>query len=536
MAHVGGATAPHGENTVTFAVPLATEKKAVSKRRGRPQVKRTAAEPSTASASLFDFDQSAGVGDSDSDSDDANPFSLSSSSPTAPGASTTKGRTGKGSKYKFTENVARRQERKAESQELTPGGSGGQARGKESLNELVSKKREMFLLEYSLRVKHEEIARLEETSNDRTEDLDQEEQRLKDESASFDRHLKENNLKTMEAMRNADTITKTKLSKAAEAKRLQNEIAALQGDIAHFDDQLAECEKYKEFLDTLRREVEKSPADGDTEESGHASLDYFKDPQTLLDVFKALEEQNMFLIENAQETERVLEAVKQKRRKLESDTEREIEELNQQIQHLTGQISKVRSRASERKNQSRAKAAPKASPGRTATNAWKARPEAELVDLDGEAGTQLLNDLRDRVEGVYERTIGANVADLSPLQMLAKLERHLRDLTARLEKLPPDQIAAAERQREKERRLQARQAKSAQEELEHETRHGAAARKARVAGNTGHYIHSTTPSARKRGTEPALGGLALTRAQRRRNQLEKMAAEAADEEWFFGTG
>ena len=38
---------------------------------------------------------------------------------------------------------------------------------------------------------------------------------------------------------------------------------------------------------------------------------YFKDPQQLLDIFAELEEQNLSLIQNSQETEEALEEMKQ---------------------------------------------------------------------------------------------------------------------------------------------------------------------------------------------------------------------------------
>ena len=38
---------------------------------------------------------------------------------------------------------------------------------------------------------------------------------------------------------------------------------------------------------------------------------YFREPEQLLDIFTTLEEQNLFLIQNSQETEQALEELKQ---------------------------------------------------------------------------------------------------------------------------------------------------------------------------------------------------------------------------------
>lgn len=64
-------------------------------------------------------------------------------------------------------------------------------------------------------------------------------------------------------------------------------------------------------------EVKQNKKQGDTDENGEEIPMYFTKPQQLLDIFKALEESNMFLIQNNQETERVLEELRQRRKETE---------------------------------------------------------------------------------------------------------------------------------------------------------------------------------------------------------------------------
>ena len=92
---------------------------------------------------------------------------------------------------------------------------------------------------------------------------------------------------------------------------------------------MEECKKYKDFLDKLTpnewlQEAEQKvdynviqilriePSKQDEEFQM-----YFKDPQQLLDIFKQLEENNMALIQNSQQTERVLEEYRSKRKETE---------------------------------------------------------------------------------------------------------------------------------------------------------------------------------------------------------------------------
>jgi hypothetical protein len=122
---------------------------------------------------------------------------------------------------------------------------------KENLNEMIQKNKEMFLMEYALSVKRDEIKKLEDKTKAREEELTKYAKRLEDQTQKFDAFLKENNVKTMEATRRADAETKVKLEKVQEIKRLNNEIASIKNELAKYDEQLEDCKRYKEFLDKL---------------------------------------------------------------------------------------------------------------------------------------------------------------------------------------------------------------------------------------------------------------------------------------------
>jgi hypothetical protein len=61
---------------------------------------------------------------------------------------------------------------------------------------------------------------------------------------------------------------------------------------------------------------------------------YFTSPQQLLDIFSALEERNLFLIQNSQETEEALEELRQKLEETKSKMTSETSSLAQQITTL----------------------------------------------------------------------------------------------------------------------------------------------------------------------------------------------------------
>merc|ERR1711988_1861299 len=75
----------------------------------------------------------------------------------------------------------------------------------------------------------------------------------------------------------------------------------------------------------------------ETEEDKEVPM-YFKHPSQLLDIFTALEESNLFLIQNSQETEEALEELKAKFAETRSRMEAESSGLKAQIDTLKGSI------------------------------------------------------------------------------------------------------------------------------------------------------------------------------------------------------
>ena len=66
---------------------------------------------------------------------------------------------------------------------------------------------------------------------------------------------------------------------------------------------------------------------------------YFTHPQQLLNVFIALEEQNLFLIQNSQETEQALEDLKTSYRETRKKMDVKTTSLEENIQELKIQIA-----------------------------------------------------------------------------------------------------------------------------------------------------------------------------------------------------
>jgi len=156
---------------------------------------------------------------------------------------------------------------------------------------------------------------------------------------------------------------------------------------------------------------------------------YFKEPQQLLDVFTALEEQNLFLIQNSQETEQALEDLKTSYRATRKMMDSKTASLQENIGDLTGQISAEEAKAHQL--------------GRRAANS--AGDTQEKQEL-------LLKNLGDKVKEVYQRCGFDSSSNPSTLFMLSDLEAQLEELLSDLEQMPEEYVKRAEKEKEKKRR------------------------------------------------------------------------------------
>ncbi|KAL7747265.1 hypothetical protein RI367_007318 [Sorochytrium milnesiophthora] len=382
--------------------------------------------------------------------------------------------------------------------------------GRDNLQEFISKKREMFLLQYALGVKKDEIRKLEDIALAEEQKLLDDEKSLEEDAAKFDAFLKENDKNSVEAIKRAEAETKAKLERISEIKKLNIQIMSIRSDMSKNEDQLKDYQRYRQFLEKLtpaewlqgqqkhqkgkdqEADNKKKEDEGDapghnkssapkskggpggnkskvqfnkkgnaagTEEtadsgSGQGSTfddpadDYYSDddepfslffttPQQLLDLFSELEENNLALIQNCQETEETLEELRTKISETESKMVKETEALRSQIQFLEQAIEREEKKAHMLEEKSKMSA-------------------TSLNEADQE---HLLSELNAKVKEVYRRCIGDAETNISTLQMLTSVENRLESLFELIEIMPPDKVEKAERMKDKERRQRAREEK-----------------------------------------------------------------------------
>jgi len=395
---------------------------------------------------------------------------------------------------------------------------------KENLADFISKKREMFLVQYSLGVKRDEMRKLEEIAQAEEKKLELAERYLEEDAAMFDEFLKENDRKSVDAIKIAEQEAKLKLEKVAEIKKINAQMMSIKSEISKNEETMKDYMMYKDFLDSLtpqdyrdqktkereekrktkekerhdrsgsvvsrkagsssserslkiRKEGRQSVSHGksgparkssrvidadstsvtslsqlsetDEEESDEELELYFHDPVQLLDIFAELEEQNLSLIQNSQETEEALEELKNTIKDTQNKMNRETEALKQQIELMKQAIEREAEKADELEMKSKM----------FSYGEFKAEDQEEMLAA-----------LNKKVEEVYRNCIGDNEANISTLQMLTNIENRLEELFEMIEMMPPEKVEAAEKAKEKERRLRLREEKLEQQKLHQEDR------------------------------------------------------------------
>ncbi|GAX84003.1 hypothetical protein CEUSTIGMA_g11428.t1 [Chlamydomonas eustigma] len=404
---------------------------------------------------------------------------------------------------------------------------------KENMADFISKKREIFLLQMSLDTKRAEIKKLDERARQREEALKKSEQMLEEDALRFDAFLKENDEKVQEAIKRAEMEAKAKQDKVLEIKRLNTSTAALRSEMNKYEEQLEDCRKYKEFMDSitpaeffeaqaskLQRRKDAMLAEWQAEcervqqrkEGAHAAR-----------VKAEAEYANARTQQEAERAERALkdaianlkEAVKEKEPPapnldFESNPDeeelyfkepqqllavyQELEESNlfyiQNAQETEEALEELRAKLRDTKVRMDAEVENlnlQVAELKTAIEAAKGKSQrlkdrtiedvgALTLSMGGTAGSGSasaaisLDQLTAKVAEVYVRGGFDADASVGTLQMLTNIESKLEEYLAAVDTMPAEFVDSIEKAREKERRRIARDEKLSQQQLEHESR------------------------------------------------------------------
>jgi len=189
---------------------------------------------------------------------------------------------------------------------------------------------------------------------------------------------------------------------------------------------------------------------------------YFTEPQQLMDIFAALEEQNLFLIQNSQETQYTVDELRTAFKKTQGEMDARTGALQTQIDDLQGQIGaeEHRSRLLQAKRAAAASGATGGGGGGGGGGDNKSQHEKE----------RLLSELNTKVLAVYQACGYDASSKPSTLMMLSQMESKLEVLLAAIDTMPSDYVIKAEKEKEKRRRERKREEQQALHERLQEER------------------------------------------------------------------
>ncbi|KAM9592973.1 LOW QUALITY PROTEIN: cilia- and flagella-associated protein 100 [Trichechus inunguis] len=118
----------------------------------------------------------------------------------------------------------------------------------DSMTKYIDQKRQMFLIQYALEMKWNEIQRLETLAAREEAKLERAEKSLEKDVALFDEFLRENDRSSVQALRVAEKETKAKIEKIFEIQDLTTQIMNIKSEISKFEDTLQQYKVYKDFL------------------------------------------------------------------------------------------------------------------------------------------------------------------------------------------------------------------------------------------------------------------------------------------------
>ncbi|XP_045079221.1 cilia- and flagella-associated protein 100 isoform X2 [Coregonus clupeaformis] len=385
---------------------------------------------------------------------------------------------------------------------------------KESMNEFITKKREMFLLEYSLAVKRGEIEHLEKMAAGEERKLMRAERFLEDDAIMFDEFLKENDKNSVEAIKVAELETKVKLEKVTEIKRLTTRMVTIKNDISKFEDIIKEYTMYKDFLFKLSppewQEAQKTKtpkAKSVTKDTSKEKDNERATPKRSVDSRASFASRELPPLRDARATSR--QSIRQSDKpspvaELETDSSEyeehpelyftdprqllelltELEEQNLSLIQNSRETEEALEVFSKVMDHTRKKMELETiqltqqidimthTIQREKERAAELELRARLFNFGKYKSADqdcMLDSLGAKVEEVYRGCVGDKEANLSTLQMLTVIESRLGELLENVEMIPKEQLLMAERTKEKERRLRLRdekmhQAKQHQEE------------------------------------------------------------------------
>ncbi|MES1907523.1 MAG: hypothetical protein MHM6MM_000628 [Cercozoa sp. M6MM] len=392
-------------------------------------------------------------------------------------------------------------------------------RESESISEMIKKKRDMFLMQMSLNIKHEEMRKLEAAALEKEAALTRAEKLLEEDAVKFDAFLKENDKLAHDSIQRHEKASMEKQEATNELKKLQHDVGRIRNDILRLRGSLEQCLKYRRFLNSctplewlaergivpppehvhlIAKEQSDSTKSKDLVLGEEASDDggssvssedesglkaarrmlkelkevierdtqtameenteskksrrklplYFDSPDALMEVFKQLEEKNLFLIQSCQEIEGTQAEMRARHDELFQRAERERVKKQMEVEQLRKTLHEHEQNLAQLRETSA-----------TTSAGISVEDQRFLLDI-----------LSKKVNETYRRCGFHAASDASAITKMTAIENKLEELISYRRKIPPDFVTAHEKRFELGRRNRVRRETAEAKALANEMR------------------------------------------------------------------
>ncbi|KAH8866505.1 Cilia- and flagella-associated protein [Schistosoma japonicum] len=361
---------------------------------------------------------------------------------------------------------------------------------RETRDQFVANRREMFFLEYLIAVQRSELKRLEELGSHEDQKLELAEQCLEQDAALFDEFLKENDKSSVEAVANSEQEARKRGMMVDKIKQLTVQKSQINAEIIKLKETVKDYKYFKAFLErlipepyysqrqTMRRDkkelkykqklfLQSLPSKPSSIASNENSI---RRPSFVItkrsslkptiNNLRDLEEANLRLIQHCQESDDSMEILRNQVKETVDNFEKDIQILSQHQKFLKDAIN-----SEENKTQYLS----------------LSMSDFSFAGYNSEQQKLVLNDLHEIITEVYHDTIRKSDTPLSSIQMLYEIEVKLIDLLEILQTLPQDEVNEVKQAKEIEHRQQIKEEKKHQQRLYQEERIQKALERAKAA-------------------------------------------------------
>ncbi|CAF0902705.1 unnamed protein product [Rotaria sordida] len=303
-------------------------------------------------------------------------------------------------------------------------------RERKSLQDYLRKNHEIFTLQYTLNIKHDEIEHWENHLRQEENALAKAEKHIVEDLALFDQFLDTCNRSANDAAFRVDEESRKKDELVNEIKRLQKTLISYRNDQNHLTDILKQSHRYQQFLFKFAPQ--------------NYSL-YFTKPEQLLDIFTEMEEKSLPLVEKSQYTSEILDKIHSTINNTITEQNHEVEQLQIKIDQLEELIKHENEREISCQN--------------------------TLIQYKNQKNDPFIEQINKTIEILYKQHVISDDIGISTIHMLQTIENKTKSLLNIIEHMDSSVVMEAEKFREIAIRTMERQEKLRQEKIMNELKH-----------------------------------------------------------------